>query len=1169
MLQRDINNRYEIINYLGEGTLGSVYLCQDYLRQNKRVAVKVISNEVLANYETDKLLLFRQEFTIMERMSHPNIANVFDFGFCPENKHFYIAREYINGVDLSQILNYNKTINLDNALEIVIPLLRALDFIHSREVIYRDMTMENIIFPYKDIDNRSLDISNFDISKPVLFEFGISTIKGKRILQKGNIKNELLAPEILENNQYNFNSDIFSLGVLFYEIISGHQINDQIKKLKINTKTFPIDNYIRKMENSELVKILLRMTSFDPELRYQTCSEVIEDINKRLNKRFKIETTATALSYIKKPIYIKRKSELCIFDDILKSTRSKFYLLVSDKGSGKSRIIDYLRKKVSIANRLVFSIDCFKYSSYSDFFSEYLRLLLPYTSKKIIDEYLSLYNFYKIDTLHSRQILTDFFQNYDENDSLLVKDTIEVILHISNHLVEDKNMHIKESVLLLDNFHHIEDFARKAVDALIFHFQNNKNPIKIIFSCLNDENFLNSKFGSRFGKEKEFKKYQLEAFNNKQIKLFLENCFGKNRISKKLLSSTKILKSKTLGNPLFIQEILENLVRTKKITKRKHVWDIHNINEIEACDNILDLFSAKLDNLGISNKQKKLLLKLSLLQEEFTCQLLATLSDLEWEEVMELLELCISENILSYGESGIRVESPLLKDFVLHFLDKSKINELHYDLSVALYELIDIYLEDEIGKVKKACVFHFCSCESSYVEKIESNYKKELFDNCISITKDYFKSYKFKEVLKNIDFISVAGKRHISSYENIELLLIKGQILSKYGKIKNAENLFLKCYKFLRKNPEQYFDLLGTCLKELALLYQQTSDYERSIEYADFILAYENFKHLHIEAYSIIGNCRLNIGQYEEAYENFKMQRELAKKLRRKKAVAEAVGNIGLYFWFKRDIIKAKECYELQLEQLRKFSDTNLLIKPLGNLAIIYNSEANYKKALDYYYKVVKIASKYHNKIILTKTYSNIGSLYLNIGDYQKAKKHLQKSLKFSHDSNLLKTESVIYFNFAELYKDLGKYKKAGENYKKAAEIIFKLNLTTYIPSICLEASDLFFRIGDIGKSLEFFNNSYLHEQIEMLSIRNQILYKILEIVLSEDIEEKKENLLKDLLANTKDDESRAVIHFYLYLLNKKHDYLVRAISVYKHLFRESKNNKYSEIVKHLSKLHL
>jgi len=200
--------RYEIINELGKGAMGSVYLGKDP-KINRNVAIKTmaLSQEFEASGLSEVKAQFFHEAEIAGMLNHPNIVTIFDVG---EEGHLaYIAMEYLDGIDLVPYSRKKSMLPLTTTLRIIAKVAEALKYAHAHGVIHRDIKPANIMI----LKNRTVKVT----------DFGIAHINDSSKTKAGIVLGtpSYMSPEQLSGKELDGRSDIFSLGVMLYEMTTG------------------------------------------------------------------------------------------------------------------------------------------------------------------------------------------------------------------------------------------------------------------------------------------------------------------------------------------------------------------------------------------------------------------------------------------------------------------------------------------------------------------------------------------------------------------------------------------------------------------------------------------------------------------------------------------------------------------------------------------------------------------------------------------------------------------------------------------------------------------------------------------------------------------------------------------------------------------------------------
>lgn len=264
--------RYEVVAQLGRGAMGVVYKARDP-QIDRMVAVKTVS---LAGQEADEekefRLRFMHEAQAVGRLHHPGIVAIFDVGQNAENLDPYIVMEFVSGEPLNRILKREKKLPLAQALQLVEEIAEALDYAHAQGVIHRDIKPGNILVTPEG----RAKIADFGIAKLNLAHF---TLPGRVLGTPA-----YMAPEQLSGAGVDGRSDLFSLGVILYAMVTGHS---PFQGDSATTVCFKVANREPVAASAldlsvphELDEVIARAMAKDPEQRYQRGAEFAEDVRK-------------------------------------------------------------------------------------------------------------------------------------------------------------------------------------------------------------------------------------------------------------------------------------------------------------------------------------------------------------------------------------------------------------------------------------------------------------------------------------------------------------------------------------------------------------------------------------------------------------------------------------------------------------------------------------------------------------------------------------------------------------------------------------------------------------------------------------------------------------------------------------------------------------------------
>ena len=281
--------RYRIVSKIGAGGMGEVYLAED-TRLRRQVAVKILTAEIAA--DAARLRRFEREAHAASALNHPNILTIYEFG--DDGGIHFLASEFVEGKTLREILGARK-IEIADALRITIQIASALQAAHHAGIVHRDIKPENVMIRAdgyvkvldfglaKLIEHLSAQNSGvYSEDTPTLLQTQAGIVMGTA---------EYMSPEQARGDEVDFRTDIFSLGIVLYELLTrrlpftGETVNHLIVSI-LDKEPLPILAAFQ--IPVELKKITLRALEKDREQRYQTVAELISDL-RNLRKRLEFE----------------------------------------------------------------------------------------------------------------------------------------------------------------------------------------------------------------------------------------------------------------------------------------------------------------------------------------------------------------------------------------------------------------------------------------------------------------------------------------------------------------------------------------------------------------------------------------------------------------------------------------------------------------------------------------------------------------------------------------------------------------------------------------------------------------------------------------------------------------------------------------------------------------
>ncbi len=264
--------RYRIIRQIGRGGMADVYLAKDLILDGEEVAVKVLRT----NYQTDQIAVqrFQREARAMAELDHPNIVRISDIG--EEDGQQYLAMEYVNGLDLKRYIKENAPLANDVAVRIMGQILLAMRMAHTRGIVHRDLKPQNVL------------LTTDGVAK--VTDFGIAVAFAETSLTQTNSmlgSVHYLSPEQARGAKATIQSDIYAMGIILFEMLTGRIPYDGDSAVTIALQHFqkPLPSVREENANvpQALENVVLKATAKKLSERYKSVAEMYADLASSLS----------------------------------------------------------------------------------------------------------------------------------------------------------------------------------------------------------------------------------------------------------------------------------------------------------------------------------------------------------------------------------------------------------------------------------------------------------------------------------------------------------------------------------------------------------------------------------------------------------------------------------------------------------------------------------------------------------------------------------------------------------------------------------------------------------------------------------------------------------------------------------------------------------------------
>ncbi len=1040
-------NRYYILRLLGKGGMGSVYLARDTFWDDSLIALKTINRGIFRKDSEAALSQFKNEYDIMTRLEHPNLIMVKTLEFDKVKNSYYIIMEYFEGTTLNELMKSKGQYSAGEAVNIIIPLLRALGFIHSRNIVYRDVKPHNII-----INGNGIKLADFGLSNFI-------NIDDRMI--RGSVY--YMAPEALKGDT-DQRTDIYSLGILFYTLLTGkHLIKDKVLSKCISvlgdeeSYNSVCSASLNEVNDDGIRDIIAGMIAHKKSGRYNYCSDIIKDLNELCGLDHEYETEATREAYVSTSEFIGRKREFRKLISFLNCRKDHAGLCIvrGSQGVGKTRLLSEFKKYCILNDIEYFESECIESVEVAYYpLIQIINQILMRAEASLIDKYGE----FLINLTPYNKILSDMNFNPSQKPGYN-KETLNDIL--INFFLEYSDNQKNRVIFCLNDFHNSDSNTRELIRLLQKRISNDdkyKN-LKIVMSIrgigksvLRDISGDVTDSGSIVS---------IKPFTPGETRDYIHSVFGIRHIDRTIYSSVPLITDIVRGNPLYLKEFLRMLIMDKIINRSASGWKIERpINDVYMPNNMIELFENKIRLLSLNYSEQRLLNLLGLIDIGLDINQIKALSD-------------------SFIPSSISVRAFLTKMEKNNIIQSFK--KEHGIYFVISYKLIRKIIS---GSAENRSKMH------SYIgERFEEIFKNQIHDYLDIIAYHYSNSDRIQ---KAIYYLKKAGDKARKSFNFKKALQLYEKALSLLGDNEPDERIYLLLKKsvsleFIGKTDDS-FKINNYCLeqsirlkndhmtalsrKHLASNYRRFGEAENAInelkKALDFFLLKADKINIS-EIYCELGTNYHYLAEYEQAMEYYRKYKNIAEETGNQKEYSNALGNIGNTYWSKGEFNKALYHYNKQREIAIEIGDKLSYGYATGNMGSILFYAGDHEKAYDFFEQKKKICKEMGDRRGYGHILGNMGVFYYCKEEYKQAMECFKNQNRICKEIGDKRGFGNSIGNIGNVYYCLGKDKKAMQCYKEKRDICLEIGNKNGYSNATGNMGSIFFREGDYKKAMECY----------------------------------------------------------------------------------------------------
>ncbi|TET35804.1 MAG: tetratricopeptide repeat protein [Planctomycetota bacterium] len=982
-----IQKRYRVLRTLGKGGMGEVFLVEDKLKKDRRVALKTIKPDAP---DIDEFVdHFKAEFDSLRKLSHPNLAKVYDFGYDSEKGQYFFSSEYLEGTDL---LNASKTLSPDQLYEILVQVCRALEYIHSHGIIHYDIKPQHIL-----VETRA----NKLVSRIVDFGLAAEVQTKSGLPIRGTIA--YLAPEVAKRDLVDGRADLYSLGATLYHVLSGKTPfggKSPISTLRHHIEKLPeFPSNMNKSIPSPLRQITLKLLAKEPSERYQNANEVIAAINKLANKNFELETTDTRKSYILSPKFVGRERELKKlverFAELKAGNLEKFFIVIAgEEGTGKSRLLREFKYHVQLSGTPCFTGET---ATGLNFLRDILRQTVSYfgAENPVVSKYAPYLSRFVPEVARGRKAKALAALDAREDKIRVFDNLARFILAVSE---------VEKFTLLIEDIDSIDSFFREFLEYLLRTAALSSESRKAIgmllcATCVD----LKEPFPRELTK-KHSEQIAIRDFSIDETEALIDSML---RLGEQKAPFAQKVFSVTGGNPLFVEEVMKNLMEEGLVVKQEGIWLVETEKAVFP-NTLSSTLSRRLSRH--SRQALNVLHALAALNRTVPIRILSQV--VEAKDISTDIAGLRKSQMIIRRRNGYELSQPYLGQMLLSKMSRKTLKLLHNRIGNSIEKAHASGIDEHIEEIayhylrgsekKKAIEFGALAAE-----ELRKSYANEAVIDCyrrmlLFLDKDESKK-KFEISMKLGEMFELIGQYEKARSTYMPLLRLKSP-----GKLQQAET-YKKIADILFLTG-QYDKALQTCNKALTNL--------EKLKKSTRVLA---------DIYNLIGNIDERKKNMVDAEVNLRKGLKIREKIGDSVAIADSLNNLGLLYTRIGDQTKATRCYQESLDLYKRIGDEGRIGTSLLNLGILFEREGRYAKAAKHFARSLAIQKKVGDKWRVMISMINLGCVYIPMGDYILALDCLEEGLKESREIDSSFGVVHCLANIGRAYLEIGDLDKAIE----------------------------------------------------------------------------------------------------------------------------------------------
>ncbi len=1061
-------SHYKILRKLGEGGMGVIYLAEDTVLM-RRVALKLLSPFLTADEEANER--FKKEAQVVASLNHPNIVTIYEINSF-KGQH-YLSLEFLEGETLREKLNKHdvEKISLENIVDFSVQICSGLNKAHSAGIIHMDIKPENIFITKDNV----IKILDFGVARLI----GSSSIHDeKNILGTA----AYMAPEQLNGEAVDNRTDIWSLGILIYEMISGKlpfigEYEQSVVYSILNEEPAKINSLNAPGQLKEIVKKCLKKSKNE---RFISVEEILSDLKSIRKNLFSglllkahettelqdiIESLSKPALEIYKPteVFTGREYQLNIIkkkiEEILNGKGSTIFIQ-GEPGIGKTQLAYHAIYNSVSANlnillgRCLYNESGFPYHPFASAIKKTYSLTTN-VEAQFIDALLKYAEKHGFNLSSSLPFIKSFLGFSGESVSLLNKEQLWTAILMLFQLISFE----EPLILVIDDL----QWSDKTTLGLFSFIARNCSAFRILLIGIHrpPEVTSGSEKNESFPLVETIRQLKIEGLAE-QITLQRFNKEETELLLVKVLNSppdpglAENIYQNTEGNPLFISELVKLMQEKRYIKTDEGIWHLEKKirlkKEILLTAKVQDVIHQRIDRLD--SNLREILEVASCEGEDFEAEPLTAC--LKTDKISLLKNLSIIEKehqLIRHEKNRYKFDHILIKEvlyrnilfelrqeyhkLIADYLIKKHSSNKEFASKISHHLLASGNQEQavtflvlaankarELHAVEDALNFYYKAAEILAETKSENmslimNVQEGLGDV-------YLLMGSTDKALEKIERYLEISRNINNASEECKALRKASEVYRVQGKIKEAFDYCTKALE-MSKEAEDKAELIK-CFNELAVIHASKGEYNSTIELSKQALNLakdlNDIKSQSI-SYSNIGFAYWHMGIYPSALEFFNQAIAIQRSIGDNLGLSTTLNFLGLAHWKLGEYENALKSSFESLNIKKNIADIRKIPGTMNVIGDIYREVNDIERALEFHTRSLALAKEHQNKGAMCDNIRDLGEDYFLKGEIELSLAYFEEALELSKNSGIIWYETRTYISLSELYNFKGNSEKA------------------------------------------------------------------------------------------------------------------------------------------------